>query len=71
MLNKLQPEHIKQGGHILALWLRKILKRLSLEDIPAYLKEGLVTPIYKKQGKDPLQAGSYRDITISSVFAKF
>ena len=53
------------------LWLRKILNRLiSLEDIPTCLKEGFVTPIYKKQGKDPLQADSYQGITISSVFAK-
>ena len=68
---KLQPEFFKHGGHTLALWLRKISYRLiSLEDILACLKEGLVTPIYKKQGKNPLQVGSYRGITISSVFAK-
>ena len=69
--DKLQPEHLKYGGHTLVLWLRKLFNRLiSLEDIPSCLKDGLVTPIYKKQGKDPLQVSSYRGITISSVLAK-
>ena len=63
--------HIKYGGKILKDWLEKIFNRiLTLEEVPLCLKEGLVTPIYKKQGKDPLLTSSYREITVSSVFAK-
>ena len=41
-----------------------------LEEIPSYLRVGIVIPIYKRKGKDPLNVSSYRGITISSVFAK-
>ena len=34
------------------------------------LKEGLVVPVYKKQGKDSLLVSNYRGITLSSVLSK-
>ena len=34
------------------------------------MKEGIITPIYKGKGKDPLSASSYRGITISSSLSK-
>ena len=43
---------------------------LTLEELPDCLKVGLVVPIYKRQGKDPLLVSSYRGITLSSVLSK-
>ena len=67
----LQTEHIVYGGEVLKLWLKKIFNRIvTLEEVPSSLKEGVVIPVYKRQGKDPLQMNSYRGITISSVLSK-
>ena len=43
---------------------------LELEDIPSSFKEGIILPIYKGKGKDPLLQSSYRGITLTSVMAK-
>ncbi len=65
------PEHIKYGGESLKVWLKKVFNRiLFLEEVPASMKDGLVIPVYKGQGKDPLLLNSYRGITLSSVVAK-
>ncbi len=65
------PEHTKYGGVSLKVWLKKVFNRiLLLEEVPASMKEGLVIPVYKGQGKDPLLVNSYRGITLSSVLAK-
>lgn len=67
----LSPEHIVYGGDCLKIWLKKIFNRIvTLEEVPSCMKEGLVIPIYKRQGKDPLAVGSYRGITLSSVLPK-
>ena len=42
---------------------------VSLEEILSF-KEGIVIPIYKGKGKDPLLTSSYRGITLSSIMAK-
>ena len=64
-------EHIKYGGPMLIKWLHKVFSRiLLLEDVPPCMKEGIITPIYKGKGKDPLLASSYRGITISSSLSK-
>ena len=64
-------EHIKFGGPMLIKWLKKVFNRITaLEEIPSCLRVGIITPIYKRKGKDPLDVSSYRGITISSVFAK-
>lgn len=39
---------------------------LTLEEFPECLTEGIVVPIYKRQGKDPLLVNSYHEITLSS-----
>ena len=70
-LDSLSPEHVVYGGEMLKIWMKKIFNRiLTLEELPDCLKEGLVVPIYKKQGKDPLLVSSYRGITLSSVLSK-
>ena len=69
--DNITAEHLKHGGLILQKWLLKIFNRiLSLEEIPPCLEHGIITPVYKAKGKDPLLAGSYRGITISSVVSK-
>ena len=59
------------GGEALKIWLKKIFYCiLALEEVPDCLKEGLVIPIYKKQGKNPLLPSSYRGITLLPVVSK-
>ena len=42
---------------------------LSL-NVPVSLKLGIITPLYKGGGKDPLETNSYQVITLSPVLAK-
>ena len=64
-------EHLLYGGRPICLWLKRIFDAIiSNEVIPACLKEGVVVPVYKGKGKDPLIPNSYRGITMSSVIAK-
>ena len=39
-------------------------------NLPESLKLGIVTPIYKGGGKDPLDTNSYRGITLTTVLTK-
>ena len=67
----LLSEHIKFGGPLLTLWLKEIFCTFSrLEQIPPSLLTGIICPIYKGRGKDPLACNSYRGITITSVLMK-
>ena len=69
--DNLLAEHIKYGGPTLVKWLTKVFNRISvIEEIPSCLKAGLIIPVYKGKGKDPLLPSSYRGITLSSVIAK-
>ena len=43
---------------------------VNFEEIPSQFKVGIIVPIYKSKGKDPLLPGSYRGITLTSVIAK-
>ena len=64
-------EHMKYGGPTIPVWLKRIFNAvLTLEEIPSSLNNGLVTPIYKGKGRDPLNPNSYRGITVTSVIAK-
>ena len=67
----LLAEHIRHGGSILIPWLTGVFNRiLAVEEIPSCMKLGQIVPVYKRKGKDPASASSYRGITISSVFSK-
>ena len=67
----IQPEHIKFGGHQLTVWLMHICNSIvELEGIPSTMKMGVLCPLYKGGGKDPLETGSYRGIALTSVWAK-
>ena len=67
----LLPEYFKFGGPLLRLWLKEIFCAFSrLEKVPPSLLTGIICPIYKGKGKDPLSCNSYRGITITSVLMK-
>ena len=70
-INGLDCEHIVFGGETIKIWLKKIFSSiLHFEQLSVCLKEGIIVPIYKGRGKDPLLVSSYRGITLSSVIAK-
>ena len=64
----LSPRHLLHAGPMKCVWLCKIFNAIAnLEAIPL---EGILIPIYKGKGKDPLVPTSYRGITLTSVIAK-
>ena len=66
-----QAEHLKYGGPILRDWILHVCNAISvLEEVPVFLKMGIITPVYKGGGKDPLDTNNYRGVTVTSVFAK-
>ena len=70
-LDHLQAEHLKYGGNSLVLWIQQVCNAIvELEAIPNVLKMGVVSPIYKGNGRDPLDTNSYRGITLSPVLSK-
>ena len=67
----LQAEHLKYGGPILRRWIEQICNSIAdLESVPDSLKTGIIIPVYKGGGKDPLDTNNYRGITLTSVLAK-
>ena len=67
----LQAEHLRYGGPALRKWILQICNSIAdLEHVPETLKIGIVVPVYKRGGKDPLDTNSYRGITLTSVLAK-
>ena len=67
----LLPEHFKFGGSLLVLWLKEIFCTfLRLEQVPPSLLTGIICPIYKGKGKDPLSCSSYRGITVTPILMK-
>ena len=70
-IDSISPSHLKHTGPLFRRWLCSVFNALiSFEEIPLSFKFGLVIPIYKGKGKDPLLPGSYRGITLSSVLVK-
>ena len=64
----LQSEHLKYGGTALQIWIQQICNAIiDSESVPDC---GIVIPIYKGGGKDPLDTNSYRGITLTPVLAK-
>ena len=67
----LQPEHLKYGGPLLVIWPKQIFCAfVNFEHVPPNLLTGIIRPIYKGKGKDPLCCHSYRGITMTSVIMK-
>ena len=62
---------MKYGGYTLHAWLLSIFTAiLRFESIPPSLKLGVIKPLYKGKGCDPLDPNSYRGVTLSSVVSK-
>ena len=67
----LLAEHLKAGGEAVVIWLMNILNAtVELESVPTGLKRGVVVPMYKGGGKDPMKIDSYKGITFTSMVAK-
>ena len=43
---------------------------IESKEVPAAFKMGVVSPVYKGHGKDPLDTNSYHGVTLTSVLAK-
>jgi len=62
---------VLKAGDAVVIWLRNILNAVvELEAVPDVLKRGLIVPVYKGSGKDPLRMDSYRGITLTSIIAQ-
>ena len=70
-MSGLTAEHLKYGCDVLADCLTSVVNDiLRSGNIPEIFKQGVITPVYKKQGKPVNDPNSYRRITISSVTGK-
>ena len=59
------------GGHALKVWLLQIFNAIiQREEIPHTLNIAAISPVYKGGGKDPLERGSYRGISVTPVLSK-
>ena len=55
----------------MVIWLTNILNAVvKMETIPDVLKRGVIVPVYKGGGKDPMRTDSYRGITLTSMVSK-
>ena len=69
--NGIQTEHLKYGGPMLQDRILQVCNAIvDVESIPNSLKTGIITPVYKGCGKDPLDTNTYRGVTLTSVLAK-
>ena len=67
----LLAEHLKHGGPVLTLWLKRIFNTIiHLEQIPSSFKLGMIVPVHKGQGRDPLICNNYCGITLTSALSK-
>jgi len=67
----LTAEHLKHGGPAVVVWLKRIFNLIiSLEQVPCCLKLGVIVPVFKGKGRDPLSCNNYRGITLTSVISK-
>ena len=70
-LDGLLAEHLQYGGIAVVNWLAGLLNAIVvLKEIPEMMKCGVVIPVYKGAGKDPLNPSNYCGITIASVVCK-
>ena len=70
--DSLSPHHLLYAGTLFKEWLCEIFNKIvDFETIPVSFKEGIIIPIYKGKGKDPLSSKSYRGITLTSESFEF
>ena len=52
-------------------WLKRVFDAIfQLEQIPTSFKLGMIVPVHKGKGRDPLNCNNYRGITLTSVLSK-
>ena len=67
----LLAEHLKNGGPVLTVWLKRIFNTIiRLEQIPPSFKLGMIVPVHKGKGRDPQICNNYWGITLTSVLSK-
>ena len=67
----LLAEHLKWGGESVLLLLQGVLNFIvESEAVPSVLKTGILVPVYKSGGKDPLKVDSFQGVTLTSTLAK-
>ena len=65
-LDHLQPEHLHFGDQSLLLWIQQVCNAvIESEVVSTTFKQGMLIPVYKGHGKDPLNTNSYRGITLT------
>lgn len=70
-LSGITSEHIKYGGYTLKVCLLQLFNAIIKQEmIPESLSTAVINPVYKGGGKDPLERGSYRGISVTPVLAK-
>ena len=53
--DSLYPQHLIFAGPLIKSWLCKVFNTIvNFEAIPSQFKVGIIVPIYKRKGKDPL-----------------
>ena len=71
VLTALYQRTLKHAGPSLIVWLEKILNAsIRFEHIPQFLLTGIIRPIFKGKGKNPMLCDSYRGITLMPVILK-
>jgi hypothetical protein len=69
--DKIQPEHVRYGGDLLAQHLSELFNLIiNQEYIPNSLQHGLTVPIPKSSDKDPTNPSNYRGIPLLSNVGK-
>ena len=69
--DSLPPEHLNHSGSNFKNWLCQLFNHLlRFEQMLSVFKHGVIIPVYKGKGKDPLFVKSFRGITLSSVISK-
>ena len=67
----LLAEHLKCCGESFLVWLQGLLNFIvETEAVPCVLKTGILVPLCKGGGKDPLKVDSFWRVTLTSTLAK-
>ena len=70
-LDGLMAEHLQVGGHCTTVWLVNILNAgVELEAVSDVWKNGILVPVYKGGGKDPLLMNNYQGVALTSTVGK-
>ena len=52
------------AGHLQEAGMEVLNAIVDFEEIPSLMKSGIITPVYKHHGRDPLKTDSYRGVTL-------